>query len=155
MRYGELDALQYFVYYVFVDENRNRVQRAAWCGVGMIHSSQIHRHINPELILINESGRMHQMLRWTSLWTKMLNTRKLKSGEARLVLLTKMFKFKMAHQPLWLQTRTHLFSTYAFFSTWTGFILCCVFIYIMHDSSLGVFVWETLLGSGHLPFLLE
>ena len=28
LRYGELDALQYFVYYVFVDENRNRVQRA-------------------------------------------------------------------------------------------------------------------------------
>ena len=28
LRCGELDALQYFVYYVFVDENRNRVQSA-------------------------------------------------------------------------------------------------------------------------------
>ena len=47
------------------------------------------------------------------------------------------------------------FSTYAFFSTWTQFIFCCIFICVTRDSSLSVFVWETLFGSGYLPFLLE
>ena len=33
----------------------------------------------------------------------------LKSGEARLVLLTKIFKFRLAERPFGLQRRTHLF----------------------------------------------
>ena len=49
---GEMSILQYFVFYNFVDENRNRVQSAPWCDVGMIHSSQIHRHINPNRVLL-------------------------------------------------------------------------------------------------------
>ena len=53
----------------------------------------------------------------------------LKSGEARLVLLTKIFKFRTADQPLWLQTRTYLFPHMLFSAVeHSSYFVACLFM---------------------------